>query len=45
MRVVVFSQLVKVIQAMYEGVTQAVRLGEDESDAVPLRAGVHQCSC
>ena len=44
MRVVVFSQLVKVIQAMYESVTTAVRLGEGESEAFPVRVGVHQGS-
>ena len=36
--------LVKVIQAMYESVTTAVRLGEGESEAFPVRVGVHESS-
>ena len=34
--------LVGVIQAMYEGVSTAVKLGEEESDAFLVRVGVHQ---
>ena len=34
--------LVRVIQAMYEGVSTAVELGEEESVAFPVRVGVHQ---
>ena len=36
--------LVRVIQAMYEGVSTAVKLGEGESVAFPVRVGVHQGS-
>ena len=31
--------LVRVIQAMYERVSTAVKLGEEESDALPVRVG------
>ena len=36
--------LVRVIQAMYEKVSTAVKLGEGESVAFPVRVGVHQGS-
>ena len=36
--------LVKVIQAMYVGVTTAVKIGEAESVAFPVKVGVHQGS-
>ena len=34
--------LVRVIQAMYDRVSTAVKLGEEENDAFPVRVGVHQ---
>ena len=36
--------LVRVIQAMYEKGSSAVKLGEEERDAFPVRVGVHQGS-
>src|SRR5208282_1755661 len=36
--------LIRVIQAMYEVVSTAVKLDEEESDAFPVRVGVHQGS-
>ena len=33
-----------VIQAIYERVSTAVKLGEEESDAFPVRVGVHHGS-
>jgi hypothetical protein len=36
--------LVKVIQAMYEGVTTAVKVAVGESEAFPVKVGVHQGS-
>ena len=36
--------LVRVIQVMYERVSTAVKLGEEESDAFPVKVGVHQGS-
>ena len=36
--------LVRVIQSMFERVSTSVKLGEEESDAFPVRVGVHQGS-
>jgi hypothetical protein len=36
--------LVKVVQAMYEGVTTAVKLGEEVSAEFPVKVGLHQGS-
>ena len=36
--------LVRVIQAMYERMCTAVKLGEEESDAFPVKVAVHQGS-
>ena len=36
--------LVRVIQAMFEGVSTAAKLNEGESVAFPVRVGVHQGS-
>jgi len=37
--------LVRVIQALYEGVSTAVKLGEEESDAFPVRVGYTRDLC
>ena len=36
---------VGVIQALHESVSTAVKLGEEESDAFPVRVGVHRDLC
>ena len=39
------SGLSVVIQAMYESVSTAVKLGEEKSDAFPMRAGFTRDLC